>query len=249
MNTDTLDRMKQMRLLGMHRAFKTSLESAKNEQITADEMTALLIDSEWDERHNRAIERTTKNARFRYKSTIEQIDYDGGRGLDKNQIHRLADGKYITQSENILITGPTGTGKSFLASALGQQACQQGFKVLYANASRLFTQLKMAKADGSAIRDLARIERQDLLILDDFGIQPFDQNSRASLLEIIEDRHGKRSTIITSQLPVKQWYEVIGETTVADAILDRILNNAQRMELKGESLRRKWSKKTETNNE
>ena len=107
----------------------------------------------------------------------------------------------------------------------------------------------MAKADGSAIRDLARIERQDLLILDDFGIQPFDQNSRASLLEIIEDRHGKRSTIITSQLPVKQWYEVIGETTVADAILDRILNNAQRMELKGESLRRKWSKKTETNNE
>ena len=249
MNTDTLDRMKQMRLLGMHRAFKTSLESAKNEQITADEMTALLIDSEWDERHNRAIERTTKNARFRYKSTIEQIDYDGGRGLDKNQIHRLADGKYITQSENLLITGPTGTGKSFLASALGQQACQQGFKVLYANASRLFTQLKMAKADGSAIRDLAKIERQDLLILDDFGIQPFDQNSRASLLEIIEDRHGKRSTIITSQLPVKQWYEVIGETTVADAILDRILNNAQRMELKGESLRRKWSKKTETNNE
>ena len=249
MNTDTLDRMKQMRLLGMHRAFKTSLETAKNEQITADEMTALLIDSEWDERHNRAIERTTKNARFRYKSTIEQIDYDGGRGLDKNQIHRLADGKYITQSENILITGPTGTGKSFLASALGQQACQQGFKVLYANASRLFTQLKMAKADGSAIRDLAKIERQDLLILDDFGIQPFDQNSRASLLEIIEDRHGKRSTIITSQLPVKQWYEVIGETTVADAILDRILNNAQRIELKGESLRRKWSKKTETNNE
>jgi DNA replication protein DnaC len=241
--------MKQMRLLGMHRAFKTSLDSAKNEQITPDEMTALLIDSEWDERHNRAIERTTKNARFRYKSTIEQIDYDGGRGLDKNQIHRLADGKYITQSENILITGPTGTGKSFLASALGQQACQQGFKVLYANASRLFTQLKMAKADGSAIRDLAKIERQDLLILDDFGIQPFDQNSRASLLEIIEDRHGKRSTIITSQLPVKQWYEVIGETTVADAILDRILNNAQRIELKGESLRRKWSKKTETNNE
>lgn len=247
MNTDTLEKMKGMRLLGMHRAFITSVESATNEQLTADEMTALLIDSEWDERHNRAIERTTKNARFRYKATIEQLDYNDGRGLDKNQIHRLADGKYITQNENILITGPTGTGKSFLASALGQQACQQGFKVLYANVTRLFAQLKMAKADGSAIRDLAKIERQDLLILDDFGIQPFDQTSRAALLEIIEDRHGKRSTIITSQLPIKQWYEVIGEKTVADAILDRIINNTQRIELKGESLRRKWNKKIDDN--
>ena len=192
MNTDTLDKMKQMRLLGMHRAFRTSLETEKNEQLTADEMTALLVDSEWDERHNRSIERTTKNARFRYKASVEQLDYEGQRGLDKNNIQRLADGKYITENENILITGPTGTGKSFLASALGQQACQQGFKVLYANVTRLFAQLKMAKADSSAIRDLAKIERQDLLILDDFGIQPFDQASRSSLLEIIEDRHGKR---------------------------------------------------------
>lgn len=249
MNTNTLDKMKQMRLLGMHRAFRTSLETAKNEQLTADEMTALLVDSEWDERHNRSIERTTKNARFRYKATVEQLDYDGVRGLDKNHIHRLADGKYIKENENILITGPTGTGKSFLASALGQQACQQGFKVLYANATRLFAQLKMAKADGSAIRDLAKIEKQDLLILDDFGIQPFDQTSRTSLLEIIEDRHGKRSIIITSQLPVKQWYEVIGEKTVADAVLDRILHNAQRIELRGESLRKKWNRKIENGKE
>lgn len=249
MNTNTLDKMRQMRLLGMHRAFRSSLESPKHEQLTADEMTALLVDSEWDERHNRAIERSTKNARFRYKSTIEQLDYDSGRGLDKNQIHRLADGGYIRENETILITGSTGTGKSFLASALGHQACQQGFKVFYSNTTRLFSQLKMAKADGSGIRELAKIEKQDLLILDDFGIQPFDQPSRTALMEIIEDRHGKRSTIITSQLPVKQWYEVIGETTVADAILDRILNNAQRIELKGESLRRRMDKKNGKENE
>lgn len=154
----------------------------------------------------------------------------------------MAEGDFIRKKENILITGSTGTGKSFLASAIGYQACQSGFKVLYANAIRLFAQLKIAEADGSSIKELMKIERQDLLILDDFGIQPFDAASRASLLEIIEDRHGKRSTIITSQLPVKQWHDVIGEKTVADAILDRIVHNAQRIELKGESLRRKWNK-------
>ncbi len=242
MNTDTLEKMRKMRLLGMHRAFKTSVETAKNDELTADEMTALLVDSEWDDRHNRTIDRSMKNAHFRYRATIEQVDYSSPRGLDKNHVHRLADGEFITKRENVLITGSTGTGKSFLASAIGHQACQLGFKVLYMNTTKLLSQLKMAKADGSAIRELIRIEKQDLLILDDFGIQPYDLQSRTCLMEIIEDRHGKRSTIITSQLPVKQWYDVIGEKTIADAILDRIVHNAQRIELKGESLRRKWNK-------
>lgn len=243
MNTDVLEKMRKMRLLGMHRAFKTSIENGKTEKLTADEMTGFLIDSEWDDRHNRSIERGMKNARFRYKSTIEQIDYSGDRGIDKNQIHRFADGGFITKKENILITGSTGTGKSFLASAIGHQCCLLGYKILYTNATRLFAQLKMAKADGSAIKEMTRIEKQDLLIIDDFGIQPFDHQSRLSLLEVIEDRHGKRSTIFTSQVPVKQWHDVIGEQTVADAILDRIVHNAHRIELKGESLRRKFSKK------
>src|SRR5450631_1886226 len=150
MNTDTLDKMKSMRLLGMHRAFKTSVETAKNDELTADEMTALLVDSEWDDRHNRNIDRTMKNARFRYKTTIEQVDYSTDRGVDKNHIHRLADGEFIGKKENVLITGSTGTGKSFLASAIGHQACQLGFKVLYMNTTKLLSQLKMAKADGSA---------------------------------------------------------------------------------------------------
>ena len=198
MNTDVLEKMRKMRLLGMHRAFKTSIENGKTENLTADEMTTFLIDSEWDDRHNRSIERGIRNARFRYKSSIEQIDYTGNRGIDKNQIHRFADGSFITKKENILITGPTGTGKRFLASAIGHQCCLLGYKILYTNATRLFAQLKMAKADGSAIKEMARIEKQDLLIIDDFGIQPFDHQSRLSLLEIIEDRHGKRSTIFTS---------------------------------------------------
>jgi DNA replication protein DnaC len=248
MNTDTLEKMRSMHLLGMHRAFKTSLETPGAETLTTDEMIARLIDSEWDDRYNRNIERSMRNARFRYKASIEQLDYSGDRGVDKNQIHRLADGEFITKCENVLITGSTGTGKSFLASAIGYQACQLGFKVLYANTIRLLAQLKIAKADGSAIKELVKIEKQDLLILDDFGIQPIDNASRACMLEIIEDRHGKRSTIITSQLPIKQWYDVIGEKTVADAIMDRLVNNAQRIELKGESLRRKWSKKTTENN-
>jgi DNA replication protein DnaC len=248
MNTDTLDKMRRMRFWGMHRAFKTSLEQPE-QSCTADEMAAMLIDSEWDDRHNRSIERTMRNARFRYKATIEQLDYSNERGIDKNLVHRLADGEFINRKENLLITGSTGTGKSFLASAIGHQACQLGFKVLYANATRLFAQLKMAKADGSSIKELMKIERQDLLILDDFGIQPFDPQSRASLLDIIEDRHGKRSTIITAQVPVKQWYDLIGEKTVADAIMDRIVHNAQRIELAGESLRRKWGKKQPDNND
>ena len=248
MNESTVTKMKQMKLYGMHNAFKTAIESGKTDHYTLDQFIAMLIDAEWDERHNRSIERSTKNARFRYKSTVEQIDYDLSRNLDKNQIHRLAECSYIRENQAILITGPTGTGKSFLASALGHQACQLGFKVLYANTTRLFAQLKMAKADGSGMRELAKIEKQDLLILDDFGIQPLDASSRTALMEIIEDRHGKRATIITSQLPIKEWYEVIGETTIADAILDRVINNAQRIELKGESLRRKTVKKeTEEN--
>lgn len=152
---------------------------------------------------------------------------------------RFAECKFIDKNENILITGSTGIGKSYIASALGHQACSLGYKVAYYNTAKLFGKLKMAKADGSYIKEVARIERQHLLILDDFGIQPLDGASRAMLMEIIEDRHGKSSTIITSQVPVNKWHDIIGEKTVADAILDRIIHEAHRLDLKGESLRKK----------
>jgi DNA replication protein DnaC len=216
-----------------------SLEAGKAEQFTADQMVSLLIESEWDDRHNRSIERHISNARFRYKAAIEQIIYDQDRSVDRNQILRLAECDFISRNENILITGSTGIGKSFIASAIGHQACLLGYKTMYFNASKLFSQLKMAKGDGTYAKEISRIEKQHLIIIDDFGIQPLDGHNRSALMEIIEDRHAKASLIITAQVPVNMWHEVIGETTIADAVLDRIVHGAHRIELFGESMRKK----------
>jgi len=243
MNEQTLQKMRQMKFFGMVRAFRTSIENGSMIQMTGDEMVSMLVDAEWDDRNNRRIERQMRNAKFRYKANIEQLHFDIDRNLDKNQFMRMAECTFVGRKENLLITGSTGIGKSFIASAIGNQACTLGFKVLYANTTKLFTRLKMAKADGSYIREVAKIERQDLLILDDFGLQPLDASNRSVLMEIVEDRHGNSSTIITSQLPVAQWYEVIGEQTIADAILDRIVHDAHRMELVGESIRRRQRNK------
>jgi DNA replication protein DnaC len=239
MNEQTLEKMKKMRMHGMYRSFSTVLESTDRNQLTADELLSQLIESEWDDRNQRAVDRSLRNAKFRYKASVEMVDFSIERGLDQNQVMRLATCDFIKLHQNVLITGSTGTGKSYLASALGNQACLLGYKVVYANTARLLSQLKMAKADGSMLAELMKIEKQDILILDDFGIQPFDSQSRMLLMDIIEDRHGKRSTIIAGQVPVGAWYDLIGDETLADAILDRIVNEAHLVELKGESLRRK----------
>lgn len=239
MNDQTLERMNTMKLFGMVRAFRTSLESLTAQHHAPDELLSILVDSEWDDRHNRKINRTLKNARFRYKASIEQIDFNHDRQGSKNQILRLADCEFIRKKENLIITGSTGIGKSYIASAIGHQACALGYKVLYEHTAKLFARLKLSKADGSYLKELARIERQNLLILDDFGIQPLDQQSRTILMEIIEDRHGNNSTLFTSQVPVNDWYEIIGEQTIADAILDRIIHAAHRLQLNGESMRKK----------
>lgn len=238
MNESTLEKMRKMNLFGMLRAFRTSLENKNEAPYTPDEMIAHLIEQEWEDRQNRNIERQLKNARFRYKAALEDVYYSKDRNIDKNEVLRLAECSFIKKNENIFITGSTGIGKSYLASALGHQACEMGYKVMYHNAAKLFGKLKMAKADGSYIKEIARMEKHDLLILDDFGIHPLDAQSRAALMEIIEDRHGKGSIIITSQVPVNKWHDIIGEKTVADAILDRIIHSAHRLELKGESLRK-----------
>ena len=239
MNKETLDKMSQMRLQGMYYAFKTSLEALHKESMTIDQFVSWLVLSEWDDRRNRAIQRLIRQANFRQKASVEELDFSVERGLDRNQIQRLAELSFIGQHKDLFITGSTGTGKSYLASSLGYQACQKGYRVLYSNTSRLMGTLKHAKAKGTVPTELRKIERMDLLILDDFGLQPFDAVARMNLLEVIEDRYGKKSTIITSQIPVKDWYDVIGDKTIADAVLDRIVHQAIRVELYGESLRKK----------
>ena len=243
MNQETLDKMRQMRLLGMYNAFKISMESFKTESMTTDQFVAWLVSNEWDDRCNRMIERLIKQASFRYKASLEEVDYSLERGLERNLLERLAELSFVKESRDLFITGSSGTGKSYIATALGYRACQKGMKVLYANTARLMGQLKMAKAKGTILQELKKIERADLLVLDDFGIQPFDAGGRMNLMDIVEDRYGKKSTLITSRVPVKDWYDIIGEKTIADVVLDRIVHQAIRIELHGDSIRKLQAKR------
>ena len=243
MNQETLDKMRQMRLLGMYNAFKISMESFKTESMTTDQFVAWLVSNEWDDRCNRMIERLIKQASFRYKASLEEVDYSLERGLERNLLERLAELSFVKESRDLFITGSSGTGKSYIATALGYRACQKGMKVLYANTARLMGQLKMAKAKGTILQELKKIERADLLVLDDFGIQPFDAGGRMNLMDIVEDRYGKKSTLITSRVPVKDWYDIIGEKTIADAVLVRIVHQAIRIELHGDSIRKLQAKR------
>lgn len=238
--TVTLQKLEEMRLKGFARVYRDILDTGKGKDFTSEEIIDHLVQAEWDDRYNRRLQRLINQAKFRYQANLEQMDYTPKRELDKGQILRISSCDWINKKQNIIITGYTGVGKSYLASALGHQACQLGFRVYYRNCSKLFDELKIAKADGSYIKEINKIEKYDLLILDDFGLKPLENNQRLMLLEILEDRHGKRSTIITSQLPVKNWYDVIGEPTIADAILDRLVHSSHRIEPKGPSLREKY---------
>ncbi|ASW73936.1 ATP-binding protein [Chryseobacterium piperi] len=238
MNQATLEKMKHLKLHGMHRAFSTTMETGSI-SYTNDELIAYLIESEYDDRESRKVERLITTAKFRYRTFMEEITASSSRNIDKNTIGRLSSCDFISQKQNILITGSTGVGKSFIATTIGYKACTMGYKVMYFSINKLFSKLKMAKADGSYLKEIDRIEKQDLIILDDFGLQSLDNLKRQDFMEIIEDRHGKRSTIIASQLPVSAWHEVIAEQTIADAILDRMVHNSLRIDLKGESMRRK----------
>lgn len=236
---DIESRLTSLRLHGMHQAWKSLKQSRQLQNLEVADVIDVLLQSEEDERQNRRYKRLYTSARFRYNASVEELKIAATRGLEKSLIASLSAGKYLKNGESVLITGATGCGKSFLASALGNQACSQGYKVMYFNAQKLLTKTKMARVDGTAVKLFDKIAKTDLLIIDDFGLVILDDNQRIDLLEIIEDRHARKSTIIASQLPVEKWYETIGEATIADAILDRLINTSHLIEIKGDSMRKK----------
>jgi DNA replication protein DnaC len=210
-----------------------------HQDYSIDQYIGLLVDQEWEERQNRKIDRLIQSAKFKIAATISQIDHKTNRGLDHDMFTKLSLLTFIKNKQNVILTGPAGVGKSYLAQALGHQACLHGFRTLYQNTARFLAILKFAKIDGTYLKHLTRLNKVDLLILDDFGLQKLDNVNREILMDLIEDRHDRTSTMVASQIPISKWYDVIGEGTIADAILDRIIHSAHRINLKGESLRKK----------
>lgn len=237
-NNQTIEKLKQMRLGAMAQLHLQHIKDNRLADTTADEYLALLTDHEWEYRQNRKIDRFIRQAGFKQKASIAEVSYASNRNLDKNMFARLGTLDFINRKENLIVTGASGVGKSYLAQALGHQACLMGYKTIYANTARLLKKLKLSKVDGTYLKELNKLVKADLLILDDFGLQAFDNHAREALMDIIDDRYNKTSTIVSSQIPVSLWYDIIGEGTIADAILDRIVNSSHRIDLKGESLRK-----------
>ena len=238
-NQATMEKMQEMRMHVMLRSFRETFSTGMQNKFTVDEMIAHLIDAEWDERYNRKFNSLLKNAGFRYKASIEELDFNPTRKIDKNMILRFSTCDWIKKGENIIITGKTGAGKSFMACALGYKACVHRHQVGYYNCMNLFSHLKYCKADGTYFKEMNKIKKQDLIILEDFGLKPFDADSRLMMLELLEDRHGIRSLIITSQITADKWFNIIGDATIADAICDRLLHTSHKIDIKGDSMRKK----------
>jgi len=234
----TIERMKNMRLLGMAHTHYTNVNDQLCQDYTIDQYIALLVDQEWEYRHNGKMNTLLKNARFRTQATIDNVDYTAHRGLDKNAFERLATLNFLAKNQNIIITGPTGIGKSYLAQAIGRKACVELHRTLYYSTARLIDDIHLARIQGTYHKLINNIQKAKLLILEDFGLLPFDQNGRQALMDIVEYKYQQSSLIVTSQIPVANWHQLIGEGTIADAILDRIIHTSHRIVLKGESLRK-----------
>jgi DNA replication protein DnaC len=234
-----MEKMVALRLLGMLEALKTQEQDAASCELSFVERLGLLVDQQWNWRENQALGRRLKNAKLRNNACVEEIDYRTVRGLDKNVIRALVqESAWVGKHENVFVLGPTGVGKSFVASALAQKACRDGYSALYTRAQSLFRDLAMSRADGSLRNLLARLARIDVLVIDDWAMAPLSEPERRDFWEICEDRYQVRSTVLTSQLPVARWHEQIGDPTLADGILDRLVHNAHRIEMRGDSMRK-----------
>jgi DNA replication protein DnaC len=233
------NQMATLRLHGMAQAMQTLAETRRHLDLSFMEGLEVLLQAEQQQREQNRFERLRKNARFRYQASVEELYPDASRGLGKDQLTTLARGDYLEAGEAVIITGATGCGKSFIASALGHQACRQGYKVAYFNVQKLMQKVKIARLEGTIHKFFEKMAKIDLIILDDFGLAPLARQQQLDIMELIEDRHGRKSTILASQLPVANWFDIMGEATIADAILDRLVHTSHRIELKGESLRKK----------
>ena len=235
----TLDQLRQLGLAGMARAFEELATTAQGGELEHAEWLALLLDRELADRQDRRLKARLRYARLRHQAAVEDVDYRTPRGLDRALFQKLAGGSWIEERQNLIIEGPTGVGKSWLACALGHKACRDDHSVLYQRIPRLFADLALARGDGRYARLMRALGGVKLLILDDWGLEPLGPEQQRDLLEIVEERYGRGATLITSQLPVDRWHDLIGNPTLADAILDRIVHNAHRIQLRGDSLRRK----------
>lgn len=240
LNEPMMEKLLAMRLTGMADALKAQQQDPSASELSFPERLAMLVDQQWNWRENQALDRRMKAAKLRGNACMEEIDFRASRGLDKSVLRALSqESGWVSRHENIFVLGPTGVGKSFVASALAQKACRDGYSVFYARAQSMFRDLGLARADGSLRHLLARLGRIDVIVVDDWAMAPMTETERRDFWEICEERYQRRSTILTSQLPISQWHDQIGDPTLADGILDRLVHNAHRIEMKGESMRKR----------
>jgi DNA replication protein DnaC len=239
MNQPTLDKLQALRWFGLAEAWRQQMENPEVATLSFDERFSLLVDQHWTWRENQAMARRLKRSKLDREPCVEDIDFRHPRGLDRSLMRTLSNSQWVVHHHSVLLTGPTGIGKSWLAQALAQKACRDGYTVWYRPLPKLFRELMVARADGSLGRLLETIARVDVLVVDDFAMAPLNEQERRDFLEICDDRYNRRSTILTSQLPVEKWHAQIGDPTLADSILDRVVHNAYRIDLSGESIRKK----------
>jgi len=239
LNEQTFDKLYAMKLIGMAEGFKEQLEQPSFRDLSFEERLGMLVERHWSWKENKRLNRLLKDAKLKLQACLEDIDYKTPRGLEKSLIMSLASCNWIRKHQNLLISGPTGVGKTFLACAFAQKACREGFRTFYIRSPQLFYHIALARADGSYATLIKRLSKTHLLVLDDLGLAPLTETERRYLLEVIEDRTGSTSTLITSQLPTDRWHDHVGEPTIADAIMDRLIHNAHQIQLKGGSMRKK----------